>query len=142
FAFPGLVFGFYLYYFLQAGTWSYYFGGGWTDEPNLVRTAFSLGSDPRTAGFFFGHGVPRAVAAFLTLALCALASWAFFSGLERLVQPSLRRRDPTADPARARHVVFSLAAFSAFVTFYAFAGAPTLQKLSWAPHLFGIVVVL
>src|SRR3982751_285529 len=26
FAFPGLVFGFYFYYYLQAGTWSYYFG--------------------------------------------------------------------------------------------------------------------
>ena len=33
FAFPGLVFGFYFYYYLQSGTWSYYFGGGWTDEP-------------------------------------------------------------------------------------------------------------
>jgi hypothetical protein len=31
FAFPGLVFGFYFYYYLQAGTWDYYFGGGWTN---------------------------------------------------------------------------------------------------------------
>ena len=35
------------------------------------------------------------------------------------------------------------AAFSAFVIFYTFAGAPTLWKLPWAvPHLFLILVVL
>src|SRR5262249_1098345 len=74
FAFPGVVFGFYFYYFLQAGTWGYYFGGRWTDEPDVVRTAFLPGTNARTAGFFFFPGVPRALAAILTLALCALAS--------------------------------------------------------------------
>ena len=40
-------------------------------------------------------------------------------------------------------MTFSLAAFSAFVTFYTFAGAPTLWKLPWAvPHVFLILVVL
>ncbi|HEY0385517.1 MAG TPA: 4Fe-4S binding protein, partial [Pyrinomonadaceae bacterium] len=33
FFFPGLVFGFYFYYYLQAGTWDYYYGGSWTNEP-------------------------------------------------------------------------------------------------------------
>ncbi|HYR45759.1 MAG TPA: cyclic nucleotide-binding domain-containing protein, partial [Thermoanaerobaculia bacterium] len=142
FAFPGLVFGFYFYYFLQAGAWSYYFGGHWTDEPAVVRTAFLSGGDARTAGFFFSPGVPRAVAAVLTLALCALASWALFSRLEPPIGRWLLRRDPTTDPTRVRHVLFSLAAFTAFVTFYTFAGAPTLRKLSGAPQIFGIVVLV
>src|SRR5207244_5088417 len=82
FLFPGLVFGFYFYYFLQAGTWSYYFGGRWTNEPAVVRTALLPGSEARTAGFFFWPVAPRAAAAILTLALCALSSWLLFSRLE------------------------------------------------------------
>ena len=86
--------------------------------------------------------MPRAAAVLLTLALCALATWLLFSRLEGPIGRWLRRRDPATDSARVRHVMFSLAAFSAFVTFYSFAGAPTLRKLSWAPQVFGILVVL
>src|SRR5918912_1038525 len=67
YAFPGVVFGFYFYYFLQAGTWDYYFGGSWTNEPMLIHTAFLPGHDAQTAGFFFLPLVPRAVAAIVTL---------------------------------------------------------------------------
>ncbi len=142
FAFPGLVLGFYFYYFLQSGGWSYYFGGAWTDQPTVIRTAFLPGTGALTAGFFFWPAVPRAAAALLTLALCALASWLLFSGLEGPIGRWLRRRDPATDSARVRHVMLSLAAFSAFVTFYSFAGAPTLRKLAGAPQVFGILVVL
>jgi hypothetical protein len=54
----------------------------------------------------------------------------------------LKRHVPDFDAARTRHVLFSMAAFLAFVTFYSFAGAPTLRLISPAPHLFLIVVVL
>ncbi len=143
FVFPGLVFGFYFYYFLQAGTWSYYFGGSWTNEPMMVHTAFLPGFDAKTAGFFFLPAVPRAVAAILTLAVCGLGTFLLFSLIERLVGDWLKRRDADTDAVRVRHVIFTLAAFTAFVTFYTFAGAPSLWKLPWVfPHLFLITVVL
>src|SRR5687767_686094 len=143
YAFPGLVFGFYFYYYLQSGSWSYYFGGAWTDEPRLFASAFVPGADASTAGLFFLPAAPRAVASLLTLAACGLVSFALFTAAERVVGARLRRRDPEADEAGARHVTFTLAAFAAFVTFYTFAGAPTLWKMPWAvPHLFLIVVVL
>ncbi len=138
FAFPGLVFGFYFYYYLQAGTWDYYFGGSWTNQPDLWRTAFSPGGDASTAGFFFAPRIPRAVAATLTLAISAWFSVAVFVLLERVV--ALYTGGVTA---RVRHIVLSAAAFAAFILFYTFAGAPSLRKLPWAfPHLFLIVVVL
>jgi hypothetical protein len=141
--FPGLVFGFYFYYYLQAGTWDYYFGGSWTNQPGLFRTAFLPGQDGPTAGFFFLPGVPRALAAILTLATFALASYVFFSLLEPLVGKLLRRRDVEADASRVRHIMLSLAAFTAFVTFYSFAGQPSLRKIRLfpAPHLILVVVV-
>src|SRR5215212_4822935 len=76
FAFPGVVFGFYFYYFLQSGTWTYYFGTTeavrWVNEPMMLHWAFRPGYDAQTAGFFFLPAVPRAAASMLTLAVCAL----------------------------------------------------------------------
>lgn len=144
FAFPGLVFAFYFYYYLQSGNWDYYFGGRWTNEPGVIRTAFLPGHNPATAGFFFLPVVPRALAAALTLVGCALASYLLLSMCEPLIGNWLRRRDATTDAQRTRHVMFSIAAFAAFVIFYSFAGQPSLRKLTLipAPQLAGIVMVL
>ncbi len=138
FAFPGLVFGFYFYYFLQAGNWDYYFGGSWTNQPDLWRTAFTPGVDGQTAGFYFASSIPRAVAAFFTLLISALISVAVFHLLEKTL--GSYQRD---DAIRIRHIALSLAAYAAFILFYTFAGAPSLRKLPWVfPHIFLILVVL
>ncbi|HEX8709514.1 MAG TPA: cyclic nucleotide-binding domain-containing protein [Pyrinomonadaceae bacterium] len=143
FAFPGLVFGFYFYYYLQAGNWSYYFDGSWTKQPMVMHWAFLPGKSPETAGFFFLPVVPRALAAILTLAVCALASYLLFSLLEPAIGDWLKRRDPEMEGGRVRHVMFALAGFAAFLCFYSFAGAPTLWKAPWVvPQLFLITVVL
>jgi hypothetical protein len=141
-AFPGLVFGFYFYYYLQSGTWNYYFGGAWTYQPKLIHTAFLLGRDHESAGFFFLPAMPRALAAILTLTACGLLSYLMFASLEGPLGRWLKRRDPEADEVRVRHVMLSIAAFTAFVTFYTFAGAPTLRRIPRAPPLFAIVVVV
>jgi hypothetical protein len=143
FAFPGLVFGFYFYYYLQAGDWSYYFDGRWTTQPMVMHWAFLPGRSLETAGFFFWPWAPRALASILTLGACALLSYLLFAALERPIGDRLKRRDPETDSVRVRHVMFTLAAFTAFVTFYTFAGAPTLWRAPWAvPHLFLITVLL
>jgi hypothetical protein len=143
FSFPGVVWAFYFYYYLQAGTWDYYFGGRWVNEPGVIRTAFLPGYNAATAGFFFWPWLPRAVAAFATLALFALLSFAVFSLIERIVDAILKRRNPSSDAAAARHATFTMAAFTAFVTFYTFAGQPTLRKLpEFVPHVFLVIVVL
>jgi len=138
YAFPGLVFGFYLYFYLQSGTWHYYFSGAWTRQPGLISSAFLPGDVPWTAGFFFLPGVPRALAAALTLALWSLFGLLFFSQLERLVGAW---RGRWRDDTRVRHVTMSLSAGTAFLTFYSFAGAPTLRLVPWVHQLFSILVV-
>ena len=141
YAFPGVVLAFYVYYFVQAGNWEYYFGGRWTHEVGLFLTAFRRGTDAATAGLYFWPSVPRAIAAAATLAMGALVSVALFSLAERPVARLLRRVDQTADAAHERHVMFSLAAFTAFIAFYSFAGAPTLRLVSGAAHFFQLFVV-
>jgi hypothetical protein len=147
FAFPGVVFGFYFYYYLQSGTWSYYFGTPegvrWVNQPMMIHWAFMPGRDAETAGFFFLPVMPRAVASILTLAVCSLVTYFLLRWLEKPVGLWLKRRDAETDDARVRHVMFSIAGFLAFVTFYSFAGAPTLWKAPWiVPQLFIITVVL
>ncbi len=141
FAFPGLVFGFYFYFYLQSGAWEYYFSGKWTNEPNVLRTAFQPGYDGATAGFFFFPSAPRAAVAFLTLLFCALLSYGLFSRIERLVGGRVRRRGAGMDEAGVRHWMFTVAAFVAFVTFYTFAGAPTLRLIPGSTRLIQILVV-
>jgi hypothetical protein len=143
YAFPGLVFAFYFYYYLQAGTWDYYFSGVWTKQSMVMHWAFRPGTDPETAGFFFWPWAPRALASILTLIVCALLSYFLFSFLERHVGGWLKRRDAEMEAGRVRHVMFTITAVTAFITFYTFAGAPTLWRAPWAvPHLFLIIVVL
>lgn len=141
FAFPGVVFGFYFYYYLQSGTWEYYFGGSWTRQPGLYRTAFLPGRDALTAGLFFFPRMPRAAAALLVLGTCAVLSFFLFSVVERLAAKRQSNLDAESKGVHARHVALSLAGFTALVTFYTFAGAPTLRLIPWLPHFFQIAVV-
>jgi hypothetical protein len=116
YAFPGLVLGFYSYYFLRGGEWEAYFDGQWT----LHRADAALAAGP---GLFFAPAVPAALAAPLTLVAFSAASYALFL----LVEAALRRR--TGDPERSRHLGLALAAFTAFNLFYVFAGAPSLRHV-------------
>ncbi len=141
FAFPGLIFAFYFYFYLQSGTWEYYFGGAWTNEPQVLGSAFLPGHSPQTAGLYFAESWPRALAAFLTLGLGALLSFVLFSVIELFAGRRLQKRDEDLDEAGVRHLMFTVTAFTAFVTFYTFAGAPTSRLIPGAPHLVQILVV-
>lgn len=116
FAFPGLVAAFYTYYWLRHGSWEAYFDGRWTRIP--MDSELVMGS-----GFFFMKGVPAIAAASLTLLVFSAVSYGVF----RLCELALGKF--VADSERQRHLALALAAFTAFVLFYVFAGAPTLRTL-------------
>ncbi len=123
FAFPGLVLAFYGYFWLRAGDWEAYFDGRWTRHAADVALAFG-------PGFFFAPEVPALVAAAMTLMGLSAASYALWSGVEAALTGVVR------DEERRRHLVLSLAAFTAFSLFYFFAGAPTLRKIPGGTHTF------
>lgn len=130
YAFPGLVLGFYTYFWLRAGDWDAYFGGGWTRQP--VTQELLTGP-----GLFFAPFVPACVAAPLSLLVFMVASYAIFWAIERLIGKAV-----AWTPDRVRHRVLTLAAFAAFNLFYLFAGAPTLRKLEHGPRVLAFVVPL
>ncbi len=119
YAFPGLVFGFYLYYYLRSGSWSSYFDGEWTHSQLGFLDAIS------SNGFYFLDFIPLGFAAPITLLLTSTLSYLIFLSLEKFLFKTRK-----GDSARAKniyHVVMIIAGFTAFNTFYLFAGAPTFS---------------
>lgn len=129
FSFPGVVLGFYTYYYLRGGTWEAYFSGAWTRHPASVELAFG-------PGFFFAPWIPALPAAIITIVGFAATSYFVFAGVERLMKTRIK------DGERIRHLTLSLAAFFAFNFFYLFAGAPTLRLIPGATRLVAFVVPL
>lgn len=127
YAFPGLVLGFYCYYWLRAGTWEAYFDGRWTRVP--VSADLVVGS-----GFFFAPSIPALVAAPSSLLAFCAAAYVMFAALEAL----LRRVVPDAE--RRRHLVLALASFTAFCVFYFFAGAPSIRQVPGATRAVAFAV--
>lgn len=129
YSFPGLVLGFYTYYWLRAGDWESYFDGRWTRHPVTSDLWFG-------PGFFFAPGAPAVVAATLSLLLFSAASYAIFSLVEAVVARFVDDRE------QRRHLVLALAAFAAWNLFYLFAGAPTLRQLPYGTRAAAFITPL
>jgi hypothetical protein len=141
FSWPGIVVGFYVYYYLVSGTWSYYFSGAWTYERDLPDQMLA-------PGFTFAPMIPRVVAAPLTLIVFGAASYLAFSLIDKIIaRTRVKQIDNsgearTAAIARVHHGMLAFAGLVAFNAFYAFAGQPSLQRLpSWVVSAWGVVVV-
>ena len=126
YAFPGVVFGFYAYYALRGGDWEAYFGGAWTRYeltldhvvgPGFARSLFLLDGLPT---------VPAALAALLVLGGSGALSFGLFAAVEAR--------------GAERERVLAWAAFSAFATFYFFAGAPSLRLVPALERALAFVV--
>jgi len=129
YSFAGMVLGFYLYFYLQSGSFEYYFSGAWT------KNSFSLLS----CGFFFAPFVPLFIAAPLTLALFTLLSYFLFKGLEQFLWK--KKIFKHVNYETIVHRVKTLASFVAFNIFYIFAGAPAYDNYPVAYSLFYFSVV-
>jgi hypothetical protein len=78
----------------------------------------------------------------LTLIICGAASFALFSRVQHVLTRRLQIAGTPSATERARHVALTAASFVAFLTFYTFAGAPTLRKFPWiVSHIFLVAVV-
>jgi hypothetical protein len=140
FAWPGIVLGFYVYYYLYAGDWRFYFSGIWTYDGGQAGRWL----DP---GFTFLEAIPVVVAAPLTLLAFGGVSLGLFALGERIVRTLRARPEHTADrqkelDRRVRHGALVLAGFIGFNVFYCFGGQPTLRELpGWAVQGFSLLVV-
>ena len=129
YSFPGLILGFYLYFYLQSGSYQYYFDGDW------ANTDISMFSN----GFFFAPFIPTIIAAPITLALFSFLSLLFFGSLEKYLWKKRKFKNTTYETTL--HRVKVIASYIAFNTFYVFAGAPTYLNYPNSYGLFYFIVV-
>jgi len=121
----GLVIGYFCYYWLYSGNFSYYFSGVWSHEPVDVDTLLG-------PGFYIFQQtivIPKLIAAPLTLAAFAAASCCLCTRIERIYRGVLKRKDPTATAEQSLHRMFSLCTFAAFNIFFIYGGRPEINKL-------------
>lgn len=126
----GLVVGYFCYYGLYAGDFSYYFSGVWSHE----RGAIAALNYP---GFYLlgsAIDIPKFVAAPLTLAAFAMASCTICTAAERVYRGYLKRRalaqelDESTIPEKSLHRVFSICTFLAFNFFFIYGGRPEIMR--------------
>ena len=139
YGYPGLVFAFYVYYYLYAGNWDYYFLGAWTHEEHQLATLM----DP---GFYLMGAaipIPKLVAVPLFLGLCTVGSYVLGVRLEKAYKAYIRRRNQGLSNQMIRHRMFTLFTFGVFNLFFVFGGRPMLGLLPLSlQYVFNAVVVL
>ena len=126
----GLVVGYFCYYGLYAGNFFYYFSGVWSHETGAIA---ALGYP----GFYLFNreiAIPKLVAAPLTLAAFAMASYAICTRIEQRYRGHLKRKasaqgiDESDIPEKSLHRMFSVCTFLAFNLFFVYGARPEIIR--------------
>ncbi len=135
----GMVIAFYLYYYLYAGNWDYYFTGAWTHEEEQIARVFDTGF------YIYGHAlpIPKAIAVFITFAVLAAITYAIGCITERLCRIFVVWRGRPLSSEQAQHIVFTLFTVASFWIFFSYGARPSLNRLPTYPLLaFNALIVL
>jgi hypothetical protein len=138
YGYVGLVVGYFLYYYLYAGNWDYYFSGAWARQSDQLSQLLSPGL------FLFGQPIPlpRLVAVPLVLGLFTWLGWLGGRAIEAWMRRRARRQGAEPDKTLIRHRVFLAATFLVFNLFFVFAGRPLLLLApAWVQYLFDMALV-
>lgn len=135
----GLTIGFYVYYYLYAGNWKYYFSGVWTHEEHQLATLLEPGF------YILGYAfpIPKLVAAPLTLGLFGLVSYWIGTRLEKRLKVHFLTQKQPAGLELIRHKMFTMCTALIFNIFFMFGARPNLHLLPIAlQHLFTVTVAI
>jgi hypothetical protein len=135
----GLVIGYFVYYWLYAGNFFYYFSGVWSHEPNKLETLFNPGF------YLFDYliPIPKIIAVPLTLASFVAASCLIFTRAEKSYKATLRKQSILFTHEQILHRIFSICTFLAFNSFFIYGGRPEILRLPVPlQFLFQAIIVL
>jgi CRP-like cAMP-binding protein len=125
YGYVGLVVGYFIYYYLYAGNWNYYFSGAWLRQSDQLASLFSPGL------YLFGHSIniPKIAAVPLVLGGCTAIAYWLGRGIEKRAKSYSRRHYPNLAVETIRHRIFTLCTFGIFNFFFIFGGRPLVQLL-------------
>jgi hypothetical protein len=122
----GLMVGFFLYLYLYAGNWDYYYSGVWSHDTHQLSSLFA-------PGFYIAGtaiAIPKIVAAPLTLGVCAALSYYGAQLLEKAYRYDTIRRGKNLRKSEIRHRCYSIWVFISFNIFFGFVFRANLQLCS------------
>lgn len=132
----GLVFGYFIYYYLYAGNWDYYFSGAWAHDENQIEALFK-------PGFYLAGNqipIPKLVAVPLTLAICTFLGYFLGKKVENAYKVyGIRQKSPLPTEI-IRHRVFTFGTFLIFNFFFIFGGRPFINLLPKFWHYFASIL--
>ena len=134
----GLVIGYFVYYYLYAGNWNYYFSGAWLRQTDQLASLFDPGL------YLFGQAIniPKLVAVPLVLGGCTAIGYWGGRWIEKRVKAHNRRKQTNVTIETIRHRIFTLCTFGIFNFFFIFSGRPLIQLLPWSvQYLYDLVLV-
>ncbi len=136
----GLMVGYFLYYYLYAGNWDYYFSGVWNRDPD------QLGSLMNPGLYLAGQAIaiPKLLAVPLVLGAFTLGGIGLGTMLTQRAKTSFWRKSAPLGTDLIQHRAFAIVTFIAFNFFFFFAGRPLLLLLpGWVQFGFdGLVLFL
>jgi Cyclic nucleotide-binding domain len=122
YGYVGLVVGYFCYYYLYAGNWTYYFSGAWAHQENQLDTLLNPGL------YLFGTPIPIPKLLAVPLILGGFSLGGYFAGqfLEHQYQNYLQRTKQRLSPEIVQHRLFTLCTFAVFNFFFIFGGRPLI----------------
>ncbi len=137
YGYVGLVVGYFVYYYLYAGNWDYYFSGVWARQTDQLASL-------KSPGFYLlgqALNIPKLVAVPLTLGSFTVIGYRIGCWIEKCAQASMVTSN--ADQDMVRHRIFTLCTFGIFNFFFIFSGRPLVQLLpDWIEHIYDFILVL
>jgi CRP-like cAMP-binding protein len=139
YGYVGLVIGYFVYYYLYAGNWDYYFSGAWARQPDQLASLFSPGF------YLFGQAIniPKLIAVPLTLGGFTAIGYHLGRWIEKRAKAYSRDRGLNLSSEIIRHRIFTLCTFGIFNFFFIFGGRPLVQLLPlWGQYIYDLGLVL
>jgi hypothetical protein len=128
----GLVCGYFIYYFLYAGNFDYYFSGAWSHEAGQLGKIFN-------PGFYLGGRailIPKLIASSLTLGASVGIFYLALNKIEKIYGGVVKKQNSQINGQIVRHRMFTLATFLAVNCFYVYGGRPEILRLPLIVQLF------
>jgi Cyclic nucleotide-binding domain/4Fe-4S binding domain len=139
YGYVGLVIGYFVYYYLYAGSWDYYISGAWARQTDQLSTLLSPGF------YLFGQAinVPKIVAVPITLGAFTALGDRVGRSIEQWAKSFSRKQGLKLSPDVIRHRVFTLCTFFVFNFFFIFGGRPLVQLMPiWGQYIYELALVL
>lgn len=139
YGYVGLVIGYFVYYYLYAGSWDYYFSGAWARQSDQLASLLSPGF------YLWGQAIniPKLVAVPLTLGGFTAIAYQLGRWIEKRAKVYSRNQSLKLNSEIIRHRIFTLCTFGIFNFFFIFGGRPLVQLMPlWGQYVYDLGLVL